>query len=379
MPSWMRRCLSIVRSIPRLLLRLITSIVSWDGFWWMAGIAVVLIIGGSFSWVFWNDLRGENESLSTTIRNLGLIVGGVIAIILAVWRSKVAERQANAAQAQAATAQAQADIAQQQVETAQRGLLNERYQRGAEMLGSPVLPVRLGGIYALGHLAEEYPDLFHVQVMQIFCAFVRNPVEGKSIMALFDIDDEPPHKAPPLREDVQAIMDAIGTRTREHLDIEGKAGFQLNLSGSDLRGADLINANLTSAHWEYSPEFWKAEFLVLEKHTDLSGAKLCSAKLAFAELQEAEFTGACLCDSWMARADLSTATLSEASLHGALSTGPILSGTEFSTYGRGSAKGVKQSDLDSCLAAANNPPDLSGACDIETGAPLVWSGELLGR
>ena len=149
----------------------------------------------------------------------------------------------------------QADIAQQQVETAQRGLLNERYQRGAEMLGSPVLSVRLGGIYALGHLAEEYPELYHVQVMQIFCAFVRNPLEGRSRMVLFDIDTEPPHKVPPIREDVQAIMDAISTRTRSHLDIEGKAGFQLNLSGSDLRGADLINANLTSAPWEYSPDF----------------------------------------------------------------------------------------------------------------------------
>ena len=332
-----------------------------------------------WQWDWLHPKASTTVSNSETLRNVGLLLGGALAFVFAGWRAWVAERQASAAQAQAATAQAQADIAQQQVETAQRGLLNERYQRGAEMLGSPVLSVRLGGIYALGHLAEEYPDLFHVQVMQIFCAFVRNPVEDKSSMALFDIDAEPPHKAPPLREDVQAIVDAIGTRTREHLDIEGKAGFQLNLSGSDLRGADLINANLTSARWEYSPEFWKAEFLVLEKHTDLSGAKLCSAKLAFAELQEAELTGACLCDAWMARADLSTATLSEASLHGALSSGPILSGIEFSTYGRGSAKGVKQSDLDSCLAAANNPPDLSGACDIETGAPLLWSGDLLGR
>ena len=325
----------------------------------------VLAAGCLFSWVFWQELRGENESLSTTLRNLGLIIGGVIAIILAVWRSRVAERQASAAQAQAG-------IAHQQVETAQQGLLNERYQRGAEMLGSPVLSVRLGGIYALGHLAEEYPELYHVQVMQIFCAFVRNPVEDKSVLVLINIDDEPPHKAPPLREDVQAIMDAISTRTREHLDIEGKAGFQLNLTGSDLRGANLINANLTSAHWEYSPEFSKAEYLILERHTDLSGAKLCSAKLAFAELQEAVLTGACLCEAWLARADLSEATLAEASLHGALSSGPILSGTEFSTYGRASAKGIRQSELDSCLAAPGKPPDLSGACDFETGAPLVW-------
>ena len=34
----------------------------------------------------------------------------------------------------------------------------ERYERGAEMLGSRVLSVRLGGIYALEHLAAEHPQ-----------------------------------------------------------------------------------------------------------------------------------------------------------------------------------------------------------------------------
>ena len=53
-------------------------------------------------------------------------------MLLAVWRSIVAERQAD---------------------TAQQSLLNERYQKGAEMLGNEVLSVRMGGIYALGRLA----------------------------------------------------------------------------------------------------------------------------------------------------------------------------------------------------------------------------------
>ena len=36
------------------------------------------------------------------------------------------------------------------------------------MLGNEVLSVRLGGVYALEHLAEEYPSEYHVQVMRIF-------------------------------------------------------------------------------------------------------------------------------------------------------------------------------------------------------------------
>ena len=47
-----------------------------------------------------------------------------------------------------------------------------------------------------------------------------------------------------LREDVQAIMDAIAVRSDVHLAIEKKARFRLNLRGSDLRGAMLMGANL---------------------------------------------------------------------------------------------------------------------------------------
>ena len=106
-----------------------------DTFWWIAGIVLVLVTSLSLAWCYWEELRGDQESLSATVRNVGVVIGGVIAILFAVWRSIVAARQAT---------------------TAQLGLLNERYQKGAEMLGSKVLAVRLGGIYALDRLAREY-------------------------------------------------------------------------------------------------------------------------------------------------------------------------------------------------------------------------------
>ena len=43
------------------------------------------------------------------------------------------------------------------------------------MLGNDVLSVRLGGIYALEHLAREHPDQYHLQIVKLLCAFVRNP------------------------------------------------------------------------------------------------------------------------------------------------------------------------------------------------------------
>ena len=94
------------------------------------------------------------ESGSTTVRNLGLLIAGLIALPLAIWRSWVAQRQAD---------------------TAQHNLLNERYRQGAEMLDSEILSVRLGGIYALQRLAADNPKHYHIQIMQLLCAFVRHP------------------------------------------------------------------------------------------------------------------------------------------------------------------------------------------------------------
>ena len=354
------------------LLNLGQRAVKWDGFWWISGVVAVLAVGGLFSWCFWEELRGENESLSTTIRNLGLIIGGVIAIILAVWRSRVAEKQAN-------TALRQAETAQLQAETAQQSLLNERHQRGVEMLGSSILAVRLGGIYELRRLAEQYPEQYHVQVMESFCAFVRNPVEDNGTRGLTPIRTDPPHgQPPPLREDVQAIMDAIAVRNDVHLAIEKEARFRLNLRGSDLRGAMLMGANLASAEWQSSSGQSLAVSLSISGRTDLSEAKLCSAHLAVAQMQRAMLTGACLCRAGVPWTDLSESILASANLHEALSWGPILSGANFSVDGKWPAKGIMQSDLDSCHSALDNPPTIpDGMVDIETGEQLVWRGKPL--
>ena len=57
----------------------------------------------------------------------------------------------------------------------EQSLLNERYQKSADMLGSNVLAVRMGGIYALQQLAHDHAGTYHLQIMNLFCAFVRRP------------------------------------------------------------------------------------------------------------------------------------------------------------------------------------------------------------
>ena len=135
-------------------------------------------------------------------------------------------------------------MAARQAETAQRGLLNERYQKGAEMLGSKILSVRLGGIYALHRLAEDEPEQYHVQIMRLFCAFVSYPTEDKDYIAGLEATKHQPHR---VRGDVQAAIGVIGTRSAGDIELEKSEEFLLKLTGAYLGKANLTDVNLTGA------------------------------------------------------------------------------------------------------------------------------------
>ena len=245
---------------------------SWNRFL-VVPIVTVLILGLA-GWWWWDWLMTEQyngETGLTVVRNLGLMIGGVLGLLFAGWRSWVADRQAEAAQRQARTTQRQARTAQRQAEIAQRGLVNERYQKGAEMLGSNVLSVRLGGIYALQGLAKEDPEQYHVQIRKLFCAFVRYPVQNQTESA----------ERKTLDEDVQVIMEILGDPdiARPELEkmeilgdpdiarpeLEKFAPFRLDLRGANLRYGWLGESNLAGVNFEGA---------------DLTGASLAAAQLS---------------------------------------------------------------------------------------------------
>ena len=178
---------------------------------WVTLIALVVLIAVVVIWVV-------SSADLAAIRDYGLLIAATIAFPLGFWRSRVTERQASAAQRQV-------DAAQRQADTAQQNLLNERYQQGAEMLGSDVLAVRLGGIYALKRLAEEHPEQYHVQIMQLFCAFVRHPTEDEGVEAKSDTQMQPLL----LRADVRGAVEAISDCHARQLKLEEDAQFQLDL------------------------------------------------------------------------------------------------------------------------------------------------------
>ena len=283
--------------------------------------------------VFWGDLRGSHESLSTTIRNVALVVGGVIAFPIALWRSRVGERQAA---------------------IAQQSLLNERYERGAEMLGSPVMAVRLGGLYVIQRLAQEQPEQYHIPAMQLLCAFIRHPPPN-------DATERVPTggEYPDLREDVQAALNTFRDRDDKRQNIEIAVNYHPNLTDADLRGADLINSELS--------------------HVILDGAKLSGAWLSGTWLTMTTMWGASLVDAHLSETHFWNAELCFAILDGADFTdtdlfGANLSSARFSDKGQNPAKGLTQRQTDGARVDEGEEPDFTGVADASTGDLLVWNG-----
>ena len=350
---WGRNAVEFIQAKRGWLVLLVLIVATAVGIW------AVINYWDWLSTTFWDWLRGGpdgTESGSTTIRNLGLVIGGVVAIVLAVWRSRIAERQAD---------------------TAERGLLNERYQRGAEMLGSDVLTVRLGGIYALQRLAEEHPEQYHVQIMKLFCAFVRNPtVDGGRETGLANRDTgevaetrEDGVGVRP-RQDVEAVMEAIATRSKIGIGFERDARFWLDVRNANLSGLDLFSvegvnlswARLTDAdlsHVKLRPSAdlsWVRE----SYQANLSKARLNGVNFEAANLWEAKFLGSLLINANLhiadlRYADLSNATLANADLSGAELRDARLSGTKFSLEDYPPVRGLTQAQLDKARARSGQP------------------------
>ena len=398
---------------------------------WITTSALVLVIEVVLSIVLW-DWLSNGESGSTTIRNIGLVIAGSVALPLAIWRGIVADKQAGAAQRQAETALDQAGIAQQ-------SLLNERYQQGAEMLGNNVLSVRLGGIYALARLAAEHPQQYHVQIMKLLCAFARNPTEDEDYEKKLAERNVKPRTLPSPREDVQAAIDAIGSRDTTRVEIEKSQDFRLNLMGANLSHARIGDANLSGAmlhdanlshtnifsvdlsgaflqdtvmrHAHLSDiDFtdagaWGVNLSDAEvsqskkplfnlNHSDLSNAQLFDVDLSDKYIQRAnldqvqintsDLSGTHFLDSKLPgarifKSDLSGAKIWRTDLSGATLRDTNLSGTYFYDPDGGMATspatGLTQAQLDEACADPGNLPKLDHVLDAETGEPLAWRGK----
>ena len=350
-------------------------------------VAVATVAAGwVLAWYFWDWLHPStgidvsnsdtptDVSNSDTLRNVGFLIAGAVAFLFGIWRAGVAGRQA-------AAAQSQVDIGNRQSKNAEASLLNERYQRAAEMLGSDVLAVRLGGIQALRRLASEFPHQYHVPVMELLCAYAVHPAAGGGNLLVHFLGL---HTVSRLRRDVQSVMEAIGSRNDTTVEIERENNYKPDLSGAYLAHLQLRKGNLSGAILEKTT--LENAFLANANLSQarLFDAKLSQANLAFANMNGADLGIASLRSADLRLAKLNAADLSEADLacavcHGAKFHRAILfytnlSATDLSHRGQDPATGLTQSDLDGAKTDNGQPPLLTGCVDDTTGVRLVWNG-----
>lgn len=162
------------------------------------------------------------------------------------------------------------------------GQLTDRFTRAIEQLGSDDLPVRVGGIYALGRVAEESMT-DRAAVADILTTYIRMhapwpPEPGNPFPKDFPIDQLPPMavRAP----DIQAILTVLGRRTPS--PPHPATWTSLNLNRTDLRRGNLAGANLQRAALRGAglARAWMLK-------ADLRGADLRDADLRHAKLREA--------------------------------------------------------------------------------------------
>ena len=289
-----------------------------------------------------------------SFHGLVLIAIATIGVPFALWRSLALQKQSDMAQKQSEIAQKQSDIAQS-------GLLDDRYQTGIELLGHAKLSVRLGGIYALERVAESDPLTYHIPTMSVLSAFIRNwhikhKQEGKQGNTALNNEQKGP------LEDVYAILEVIGRRSRKQHEIELERKYTVNLRGARLHG------------WEFDvpsfapePDFSNVDFSSADlSEVNFFRVKLVRSSFTRANLSGAGFIGADLSHASFIGANLSETNLAHANLSGASFGRAKLSSTDLKQ-----AEGLTQEQINSAKIDAQHPPVLEDAVDSNTKQPLI--------
>ncbi len=198
---------------------------------------------------------------------------------------------------------------QDKLDIDRQGQLTNRFiqatgQLGAELKdGQPNVEVRLGGIYALNRISNDWPKDYW-PIADVLTAYVRHNAQWSESSAT--------SPEPKPSTDIQAILTVLGRN-------DPPGGFN-ERHKLDLRNTDLRGAEFWDAHLEWT-DFWGAH---------LDGAKLWGAVLRHAKLDRAHLAGANLRGT-----NLEGASLEGADVAGALFDRDTVWPTGFDARGRG--------------------------------------------
>ena len=227
--------------------------------------------------------------------------------------------------------------------------INERFTRAIDQLGATEenrkqLEIRVGGIYALEGIANDFPEGYQSTVIEILTVYVREnaPWPAEESDAAPQVSEGAEQKVtsvfPALSADIQAILDVLSRLNVGHERVSGRR-VQINLQRSNLRKANLRNADFafsilreTNLH---SVEAVRAHFnqAMLRRavltEANLQGAKLGLADLRNTHLQKALLNGADLGSADLRNADLRSAQLRDANLYAVKLKGAVLDNAQF--------------------------------------------------
>ena len=218
------------------------------------------------------------------------------------------------------------------------------------MLSSENMYARLGGIYSLKRLAEENVDHFHIQVMELLCAFVRQPLPA------------PPAERR-LRDDVQTALDVIINRDDEGIAHENQLKFHIDLNNANLARAFMDEAKLVRAVL-YEANLsdvssYDAEF----SGSLLMGCDLSRGQFTNSDFSDTDFRAVKFADANLVKSDLSGAKFRKLASNTSRRNEVSTSGAIFCE--------VTQEQLDEAMADPDDPPTFDeGTLDPVTGRPI---------
>lgn len=216
--------------------------------------------------------------------------------------------------------------------------LHDRYAKAVEQLADDKVTIRLGGVYVLAALADDWRARDNYRQQQVcvdmLCSYLRSAeykvVDSEPALAeaYTQVDWEKLKTDQPVRKAALECLSEIKRREVEGpegvwakglLKLKKSANESLGISPPpplrmDLQGLQLVGLDLRHARLSYLP-LESAKLM----SADLTGADLTSAKLNFAALN-----GATLTDTNLTRTDLSDASLKNCNLKGAYMIGTKL-------------------------------------------------------
>lgn len=255
-------------------------------------------------------------------------------------------------------------VAYKRVRTARLDNLQTRFQKGAEMFGSEVIATFLGGLYELQQLAKRYPKEYHVVVMKVLSAHVRNMMRAGNVTEDADlavISD-------PRRELAEAVLRVIGDRSWRGKRQESKSGYRVKLSGVDARAMHLPDCDFSGIDARGA----LFSHATLDRAV-LRGSQLVGAKFNGTRLQGADLSNSDLDFAYLTGADLSFGSLAGARLQWTEMPQSLYL-CDLSDASMFEVRGLTQRTLDAADGRIRTLPSIVASLDPETSDELQWKG-----